>query len=258
MKKYQITHKQIRCEIIKIMFISKKYYLRALIFLNNKFMKHLANTLTISRLVLCVPVAIIFFNHGFNTVGMILFIVACVTDMIDGTIARAATNGKGTKFGQTFDSIADFSMVAVAAFFIVHKMGFSTVSVSIIGQDMDLLLLLCYAGFAYFVLVALVGYIKHKSVNMIIIHTYLMKSLGYILFIWVVLHWVVAYLIFNVADPIAITITNGYTIFVIATIFLLTTEEILISLLLKGPSSDIRTIFRIKQENLKFEARDMD
>jgi len=204
-------------------------------------MRHLANALTMSRLVLCVPVAIIFFIHGFNTVGMILFIVACVTDMIDGTIARAATDGKGTKFGQTFDSIADFSMVAVAAFFIVHQMGMPTV-----------LLWLCYAGFAYFVFAALVGYIKHKSVNMIIIHTYLMRALGYILFIWVVLHWVAVVLLKGPQ-----VITNGYTIFVITTIFLLTTEELLISLLLKGPSSDIRTIFRIKQENLKFEEKEM-
>ena len=204
-------------------------------------MKHLANTLTISRLVLCVPVAIIFAKYGFNTVGMILFIIACVTDMIDGTIARAATNGKGTKFGQTFDSIADFSMVAVAAFFIIDWM------VS------GVLLWLCYAGFAYFVFAALVGFIKHKSVNMIIIHTYLMRALGYILFIWVVVHWVAVVLLEGPQ-----VITNIYTIFVIVTIFLLTTEELLISLLLKGPSSDIRTIFRIKQENLKFEARDMD
>jgi phosphatidylglycerophosphate synthase len=188
--------------------------------------------------VLCVPVAIIFYLHGFNTVGMILFIIACVTDMIDGTIARAANNGEGTKFGQIFDSIADFSMVAVAAFFIVPKMGLSL-----------LLLCLCYAGFAYFVLAALVGYIKHKSVNMIIIHTYLMKSLGYILFLWVVVHW-----IFSGPNATPTAITNGYTIFVIVSIFVLTTEELLISLLLKGPSSDIRTIFRIKQENLKFEA----
>ena len=204
-------------------------------------MKHLANTLTILRLVLCVPVSIIFYYYGFNTVGMILFIIACVTDMVDGTIARAANNGVGTKFGQTFDSIADFSMVAVAAAFIVPKMELSV-----------MLLWLCYAGFAYFVLAALVGYIKHKSINMIIIHTYLMKSLGYILFLWVVVHWVFAHLIFD--GPNAIT--NGYTIFVIVSIFTLTTEELLITLLLKGPSSDIRTIFRIKQENLKFEAKE--
>jgi len=201
-------------------------------------MKHLANTLTISRLVLCVPVAIIFAKYGFNTVGMILFIIACVTDMIDGTIARAATNGKGTKFGQTFDSIADFSMVAVAAFFIIDKMGMP-----------DVLLWLCYAGFAYFVFAGLVGFIKHKSVNMIIIHTYLMRALGYILFIWVVVHWVAVVLLKGPQ-----LITDIYTIFVIVTIFLLTTEELLISLLLKGPSSDIRTIFHIKKENLKFEA----
>jgi phosphatidylglycerophosphate synthase len=172
---------------------------------------------------------------------MILFIIACVTDMVDGSIARAANNGVGTKFGQTFDSIADFSMVAVAAAFIVPKMELS-----------DVLMWLCYAGFAYFVFAALVGYIKHKSINMIVIHTYLMKSLGYILFLWVVVHWVFAHLVFD--GPNAIT--NGYTIFVIVSIFTLTTEELLITLLLKGPSSDIRTIFRIKQENLKFEAKE--
>ena len=201
-------------------------------------MKHIANTLTILRLLLSVPIAIIFAIHGFHTVGMILFIIACVTDMIDGTIARAANNGEGTKFGQVSDTIADMSLVVVAAFFILPAMKLSAV-----------LNWLCLAGFAYKVLSSLVGYIKHKKVNMLLIHTYLMKSLGYILFLWVVVHWV-----FN--GPNAIT--NGFTIFVIVSIFTLTTEELLISLLLKGPSSDIRTIFRIKQENLKYETEKID
>jgi phosphatidylglycerophosphate synthase len=169
---------------------------------------------------------------------MILFIIAGVTDMIDGTIARAANNGEGTKIGQTLDTVADMSLVVVAAFFIIPAMELS-----------NLLYWLCMSGFAYKVLSALVGFIKHKSASMLIIHTYLMRSLGYILFIWVLVHW-----IFN--GPNAIT--NGYTIFVIASIFILTTEELLISLLLKGPSSDIRTIFRIKQENLKFESGNKD
>ena len=206
-------------------------------------MRHLANTLTILRLVLSVPIAIIFFIYGFNTLGMILFIIACVTDMIDGTIARAANNGEGTKMGKTLDTVADMSLVVVAAFFILPAMELSA-----------LLYWLCIAGFVYKVLSSLVGYIKHKSASMLIIHTYLMRSLGYILFIWVVNHWVFAHLIFD--GPNAIT--NGYTILVIASIFILTTVELLISLLLKGPSSDIRTIFRIKQENLKFETRDRD
>jgi cardiolipin synthase len=197
------------------------------------FMKHFANILTILRLLLAVPIAVIFYNHGFCTVGMILFIVACVTDMIDGTIARAANNGEGTKIGKTLDTVADMSLVVVAAFFILPKMGLSVV-----------LNWLCLSGFAYKVLSALVGFIKHKSVDMLIIHTYLMRSLGYILFLWIVLFW-----IFYGNEAI----TNGITIFVIASIFVLTTEELLISLLLKGPSSDIRTIFRIREENLKFE-----
>ena len=208
-------------------------------------MKYLANTLTITRLVLSVPVAIIFYFYGFCTLGMILLIIACVTDMVDGTIARAANNGVGTKFGQIFDSVADMSVVVATALFVIPKM---------LLPESPVLFWLCMAAFAYFVLAALVGFIKHKSVNMIIIHTYLMRSLGYILFIWVVLHWVVAYLICD--GPNAIT--NGYTIFVIACIFLLTTEELLITLLLKGPSSDIRTIFHIKKENLKFEKGNKD
>jgi phosphatidylglycerophosphate synthase len=135
-------------------------------------MKYIANILTILRLVLSVPVAIIFVLHGFTTFGMILFIIACVTDMIDGTIARAANKGEGTKMGKTLDTVADMSMVVVAALFIVPKMFLS-----------DLLFWLCMGGFAYKVLSSLVGYIKHKSVSMLLIHTYLMKSLGYILFL---------------------------------------------------------------------------
>ena len=229
---------------LKKMFISKKMLPLCLKIFQIKFMKYLiylANSLSILRLLLSVPIAILFFINGFSTLVMILFIIACVTDMVDGTIARAANNGEGTKIGKTLDSVADMSLVVVAAGFIVPAMHLP-----------DVLFWLCYAAFAYKVLSSLVGYIKHKSASMIIIHTYLMRSLGYILFIWVVVHWVFAHLIFN--GPNAIT--NGYTIFVIASIFILTTEELLISLLLKGPSSDLRTIFRIKQENKKFEVRD--
>jgi len=201
-------------------------------------MKHIPNLITLSRLLLAVPIAIIFARHGFSTVGMILFIIACVTDMIDGTIARAVNNGQGTKLGQTLDSVADMALVVVAALFIIPAMELSPV-----------LFWLCMAGFAYKLISSLAGFIKHKSVSMLIVHTYLMRSLGYILFIWVVLHWVLG-------GPNAIT--NGYTIFVIASIFILTTEELLISLLLKHPSSDVRTIFHVKRENLKFEAKDKD
>ncbi|MCL2414770.1 MAG: CDP-alcohol phosphatidyltransferase family protein [Bacteroidales bacterium] len=194
-------------------------------------MKHVPNIITLSRLLLCVPIAIIFARQGFNTVGMVLFIIACFTDMIDGTIARAVNNGEGTKLGQVLDSLADMALVVVAALFIIPKM---------LLPDYPILFWLCMAGFAYKVLSSLVGYIKHKSVSMLIIHTYLMRSLGYILFVWVLLHWILN-------GPNAIT--NGYTIFVIASIFILTTEELLISLLLKGPSSDVRTIFQVKREN---------
>jgi phosphatidylglycerophosphate synthase len=197
-------------------------------------MKHLANTLTILRLLLCVPIAIIFAIYGFHTVGMILLIIAAVTDMIDGTIARLASNGEGTKFGKIMDSVADMSLYTVAILFIIPAMELSAT-----------LIWLCIAVFAYKVLSALVSYIKHKSASMIIIHTYLAKSIGYLLFIWVVLFWILN-------GPNAIT--NGCTIFIIASVFVFTTEELLISLLLKGPSSDVKSIFHLKQENLKFEA----
>ena len=203
-------------------------------------MKHIPNIITLSRLVLCVPIAIIFHLQGFSTLAMVLFIIACVTDMIDGTIARAVNNGQGTKLGQTLDSVSDMALVVVAALFIIPKM---------LLPDYPVLFWLCMAGFAYKLISSLAGFIKHKSVNMLIVHTYLMKSLGYILFVWVVLHWILG-------GPNIIT--NGYTIFVIASIFILTTEELLISLLLKSPSSDVKTIFHVKRENLKFEAKDKD
>jgi len=191
--------------------------------------KYLANSITILRLVLCVPIAVLFYLQGFSTFAMVLFMIACFTDMIDGTVARWANGGQGTKLGQTLDSVSDMTLVAVAALFIVPQMHLP-----------DILFWLCMGGFSYKILSSLVGYIKHKSISMVIIHTYIMRALGYILVVWVLLHWILG-------GPNAIT--NGYTIFVIVSIFLLSTEELLISLLLKGPSSDIRTIFHVKREN---------
>jgi len=196
--------------------------------------KYLANSITILRLVLCVPIAALFYLQGFSTFAMVLFMIACFTDMIDGTVARWANDGQGTKLGQTLDSVSDMALVAVAALFIVPQMHLP-----------DILFWLCMGGFSYKILSSLVGYIKHKSISMVIIHTYIMRALGYILVVWVLLHWILG-------GPNAIT--NGYTIFVIVSIFLLSTEELLISLLLKGPSSDIRTIFHVKRENARILA----
>src|SRR5688572_9854124 len=62
------------------------------------------NVLTISRLLLC-PLIVFFFLRGKYLPGLGLFLLACVTDFLDGYLARRF--GWQSPFGSALDPIAD-------------------------------------------------------------------------------------------------------------------------------------------------------
>ena len=68
----------------------------------------MANIITISRIIF--SIALLFFPV-FSPVFFVLYIVAGLTDMIDGTVARRT--GKDSEFGSKLDTVADFVLVVV-------------------------------------------------------------------------------------------------------------------------------------------------
>ena len=80
-------------------------------------MKNLANALTISRIIMA-TVLLLFFTE-ISTLFVIIYTVALLTDMVDGTIARKT--GTCSSTGALLDSVADFILDA-SLFKVVIKM----------------------------------------------------------------------------------------------------------------------------------------
>lgn len=97
--------------------------LRAKEFNIRRYIMNLANKLTLVRVVL-VPVFIAFMmidSLSTNIIGLIVFIIASLTDMLDGKIARK--RNMITTFGKFSDPLAD-KMLTTAAFLVFMDKGY--------------------------------------------------------------------------------------------------------------------------------------
>jgi len=80
---------------------------------------NLPNILTVGR-VIAVPVFIAVFMLGYHGVSAVIFILAALTDMLDGMIARKY--GLVTNFGKIMDPLAD-KILVVSAFVCLVETG---------------------------------------------------------------------------------------------------------------------------------------
>ena len=80
---------------------------------------NLPNKLTMAR-ILAVPVFIVLYMMGHNIIATIVFILASVTDMLDGQIARK--RGLVTNFGKIMDPLAD-KILVYSAFICMVQIG---------------------------------------------------------------------------------------------------------------------------------------
>lgn len=88
-------------------------------------LKNLANTLTLARIGL-IPFILLTFFINYPTPRLIaacLFVLACITDYLDGFIAR--TFNQETRFGEILDPIADKLLIASTLLMLV---GFDRIS----------------------------------------------------------------------------------------------------------------------------------
>lgn len=74
------------------------------------------NILTLARLVLLVPICLLIMGGWTaHALAFVLYVIACLTDFLDGYIARA--HNQGSDFGRMLDPVVD--KIVVAALFIM-------------------------------------------------------------------------------------------------------------------------------------------
>ena len=126
---------------------------------------HLANIITVIRIILSIGML---FVPVFSPVFYALYIIAGVSDMVDGTIARKT--GTASDLGAKLDTAADLVMVTVCLVKIIPVL------------DIPLWILIWTAVIALIKVINVIfGYLKRKE--FVAAHTILNKVTGIVLFI---------------------------------------------------------------------------
>ena len=176
--------------------------------------KYIPNALCFTRLFLCIP--LLFFIEPFSPWFMALYIVAGITDMIDGTIARM-TNSQ-SEFGATLDSIADLVFVLVMLFVLAPVISLGFWEFVWIG----IVLVLKAVSIV-------IAYIKYRE--FVMTHTYLNKGFILMLFAFPLLYSVSLV-------PVSASIAVLATVLIIATL-----EEIIINITSEEPARNAKGLF---------------
>ena len=190
-------------------------------------LKYVPNALSLSRVILCIPLAIL---APFTIFYIVLYVIAGVTDTLDGKLARRIKDG-ASELGATFDSIGDVCMVIVIVFAIMPKMtiwGWLWVAY------------ICVLSLKVAVSTGL-GLLRFKE--FISLHTLSFKALFTCLFLYPLAYYFLgAGLLFNVISTVLISFA-----------LLVVVEEILIISLLKRPERNIRSILGVSAANRAYE-----
>jgi len=186
-------------------------------------LKYIPNALSLTRLFLCIPLAIL---APFSILYIVLFAIAAVTDSLDGQFARRIKNAK-SELGATLDSIADICLVIVIVFAIMPRMqlwGWLWVTY------------ICVLSLKVTVSTG-IGFIRFKE--FISLHTLSFKALVIVLFCYPILYYFVGEGLF----------INVFSTVLISCALLVVIEEILIISLLNKPSRNIKSILAVRAEN---------
>ena len=99
---------------------------------------NLPNYITLFRIVL-IPFFVYLMIYGYERAALLIFVVACVTDALDGMIARLTNNI--TELGAFLDPMAD-KLLILSAFVTLVLMGMLPVWLVIVVVSRDLILIL--------------------------------------------------------------------------------------------------------------------
>jgi len=172
--------------------------------------KYIPNALSISRIILAIS---LLFIPALSPLFLAVYVVAGVTDMIDGPIARKLD--AVTSLGANLDGIADYTFTAIGIFTIVPALKpHPTVVIIIVAM----IIVMKGTGM-------IVGFIRYRQLMMM--HTYGAKTGAMLAFLF----------------PLVISVTgfdvNIMAVFLGLYVFLFLTEEIIINLILPEPNRDI-------------------
>ena len=182
--------------------------------------KHIANILTVSRIILAL-ILLIFFNK-ISLLFVILYTIAEFTDIIDGTVARIT--GSSSKAGAFLDSIADF-LLAANLVKIVIKM-------KLLSKKLAIWLTL---AIGIGIISPIINFIKHKKI--FFIHSIPCKICGGVISI--------------VPFAIYYGFIESYLIFALALVTLAMIEICIMSILLDEPNPDAKSIYSIIKDKNK-------
>jgi CDP-diacylglycerol--glycerol-3-phosphate 3-phosphatidyltransferase len=126
-------------------------------------MKHLANLITVSRIIL---VLTLFLVEHLSFIFMAIYLFCGITDILDGYVARKTHTS--SSLGARLDSIADLVMVMVVLFILVGVVSLPYITFFFIGA----------ITLVRLISLTIVG-IKYKTFG--ILHTYGNKVTGFIL-----------------------------------------------------------------------------
>ena len=188
-------------------------------------LKYLPNAITISRMVMT---ATLIFIPPLTPLSIFIFVLAGLTDMVDGTLARKIKDAH-SNLGAELDSIADMFMVIVSIFVIVPAMNL-----------WPRLWYFFIAALVFKMLSAVPGIIKHRK--FFFLHTLSNKFLALILFGGAIMYFILG-------GHIAV---NIFFVFLIVAVFLITLEEMVIISMLDYPNKNIKGFWQIKRINEEY------
>lgn len=183
-------------------------------------MKHLANILTVSRIIMA-TILLLFFKE-ISILFIILYTIAEFTDIIDGTIARKT--GSTSHAGAVLDSIADLLLAANLV-----KLVFS---MKLIKKKLAIWLMVTL-GIG--MLSPIINYIKHKRI--FFIHSIPCKICGAIISI--------------VPFAIFFGFIEACLVFALICVTLAMIEICIMSIIMDEPNPDAKSIYSLIKSNNK-------
>ena len=187
-------------------------------------MKNLANILSVSRIILAVFLLVFF--KKISVLFLIIYTIAELTDMVDGTIARKT--GTCSQTGALLDSIADLLLAAnlvkvVFTMEIITKKLSTWLIVSLIIGAVS----------------PIINFIKHRKI--FFIHSIPCKVFGGLLLV--------------VPFAIYFGFIDAYLVFALAILTFSMIEIVIMSIILKEPDPNAKSIYSVIKQNRIINAK---
>jgi len=116
-----------------------------------------ANIISISRIIF-IPIFIYFLYHNFIG-AIIIFFVICISDIIDGYIARQTKNINENKLGRLIDAVSDktFFLASFFSFYFLFRLDILQLTLLILREVIALLFIIIFIKRIYFIFPSIFG-----------------------------------------------------------------------------------------------------